>query len=202
MTRFNNRSAALAAVFALSLAACSQAPDSPPPAQGEADVETSAAPATAQPDPAPTLGDAPGALLGAEGLGPHRVGSPVATGGASPPQLVHADNPSCHMYRDPNLPGVFIMTDGEGVIRRISVLEPSTVKTAAGIGVGAKEPAVRAAYPAMRKERSEYTAPPGGILYSAADGKPGLRFDVDQEGTVREMSGGTPPYLAFSEGCA
>lgn len=187
---------ALLAVFLA--AACAQSEEGSAGREQAVDPAPPAARATeSQPDPAPS----PGVLtLGAAGFGPFAVGQPVAQVG---PSLREAERigEDCRLFSDPGLPGVWVMTDGAGTIQRVSVAGPSTIETAEGIAVGATDAAVRSSYPALRREPHEYTVG-GANLYTAPSGRAGLRFEMDGDGRVSEMSGGAPPFLGYAEGCA
>jgi hypothetical protein len=198
------------AIAALALAAaCAREPAEPTVDAGETTNVAAAGPevAATKPGDAPPPSVAPGQTspipsLTEAGFGPHVVGNKIALVGPAPPVEEPRISDECHMYRDPNLPGVWIMTDGEDVVQRVAVLAPSTLETGAGIGIGAGEAAVRAAYPGLRAEPNEHAEAPAKDLYTAPPGEAGLRFDIDGEGKVVEMSGGAPPFLGYSEGCA
>ena len=151
-----------------------------------------------EPGPAPSPG-AP--TLTAAGFGPFTVGQPIAMAGPAPPREADRISEDCRLFSDPNLPGVWAMTDGAGVVRRVSVAGPSPIETPEGVGVGATEASVRAAYPSLRREPHEYTVG-GDNLYTAAPGAAGLRFELGEDRRVTEMHGGSPPFLGYSEGCA
>lgn len=178
----------------LLVAACSQQAESP--VAPEPGVTTAAE--TPAPGPAPSPGVP---ALSAAGFGPHTVGQPIALTGPAPPREADRISEDCRLFSDPNLPGVWVMTDGAGVVRRVSVGAPSTLETAQGIGVGASEAAVRAAYPGIRREPHEYTIG-GDNLYTRAVGQADLRFELGEDRRVTEMHGGAPPFLSYSEGCA
>lgn len=175
-------------------AACSQPAESPVAPEPDATVAAE----TPAPGPAQSAGVA---ALAASGLGPYMVGQPIALGGPAPPREADRISEDCRLFSDPDLPGVWVMTDGAGVVQRVSVGPPSTAETARGIGVGASEAALRAAYPDLRREPHEY-AVGGDNLYAGAVGEPDLRFELGSDRRVSEMHGGAPPFLAYSEGCA
>ena len=183
----------------LALAACSQAPDTA--AEDEPAASPQAA-ASAAPTPAPAEAEPAFPPLTAAGFGPHTVGQPIALVGPAPPVEHTRISEDCRIYSDPNLPDVWIMTDGRGVVQRVSVGESSQLRTAKGIGVGATEAEVLRAYPGIRKEPHEYVAAPAGNFYTAPRGQPGLRFDTDAQRRVTEISGGAQPFLSYAEGCA
>ena len=140
--------------------------------------------------------------LTAAGFGPYLVGQKVPMNGPTPPQEMERIVEDCRLFTDDNLPGVWIMADGDNVVMRVSVSEPSTLETAAGIGIGASEAEVRAAYPAVRETPHEYVEAPGKNLFTASPDLPGLRFEIGGDGTVTQIHGGRPPFLGYIEGCA
>lgn len=89
-------------------------------------------------------------------------------------------------------------------MRRITIGKRSRVKLAEGIGFGASEAELRAAFPALREQPHQYVEPPGKYLTapSAADGNPALRFEVGSDGKVSLVHIGTMPVLGNVEGCA
>ncbi len=190
---------ATALVFAIAAAACSPAADTSAGANGSA-----AAPESATHNLEPTAGpsaqnlDAP--VLSATGFGPYEAGEHIDDQAA---RLNEAERTSedCRLFSDVALPGVWFMSDGAGIIQRISVGPPSAARAAGGIALGSDEAIVRAAYPAARIEPHEYTIG-GSNVYTATASSSGLRFELDSNGKVTEMHGGFQPFLSYSEGCA
>jgi len=92
----------------------------------------------------------------------------------------------------------------DGTVRRITVGERSDVELASGIGIGATEEQVRAAYPQFVEEPHKYVAAPGKYLTApdAAEGGPALRFEIDADRKVSLIHAGTMPVLGYIEGCA
>ena len=78
------------------------------------------------------------------------------------------------------------------------------MKLVEGLGVGAAEAEVRAAFPGFREERHEYVDPPAKYLTApnAASGDPALRFEIGADGKVGLIHVGTMPVLGYVEGCA
>ena len=190
-----------AAALLMLAAACSPEPEPEAPAdRADSAIDPAAPGEIAPPVPATARESVP--PLTESGYADFIVGRPIAV--ANPANLSEqpAVSEDCRMFRDRRFPDLWIMTNGKRVIQRVSAIGKSPLKTSAGIGLGASEAAVRAAYPGIRKERSDYVMPPGGILFTAADDRPGLRFDLDEQAKVVEISGGAPPFLGYSEGCA
>lgn len=200
------RTLPILSLCAFALAACSQQPASDTENPDSRDIP--AGTATAADPSAPPASTSPREVEGSvpsitpAGFAGYVVGNPIPMAGPDKPVEEMRISDSCRTYRDRGLPDTWIMTDGKGMVQRFVALGTSTLKTAAGIGLGATEAQVRAAYPGIRKEASDYVAAPGGTLYTAPDGQPGLRFDVDEKGRVIELSGGAQPFLGYSEGCA
>lgn len=189
-----------ATALLLCLAACSSEPsDSPDVAPGVANESAAAPP----PSPAPSAPAAPVAnVLTLDGLGALRIGLPVpANSGWAERGAQISDE--CRIVSAPDFPGVYAIVEG-GRVRRITVGERSDVKLVEGIGVGATEAEVRAAFPGFREERHEYVDPPGKYLTApnAPSGDPALRFEIGEDGKVSLVHVGTMPVLGYVEGCA
>lgn len=184
--------------IALTLAACGQqAEPAPEPERTEAVPSQRAAPT---PPPAPPLvppgEEADATPLTPAGFGPYVVGESLAAERQGElREVTPRASENCRLYRDPGLPGVEIMTDGE-VVTRVSVRSPSTIITGAGVHVGASEADIRAVYPELRRGSG------AGDLYTAGRGDDGLRFEIGRDGNVAAMHGGGEPALSQSEGCA
>lgn len=73
-----------------------------------------------------------------------------------------------------------------------------------GIGAGASEAQVRAAFPGFREEPHKYEDAPATYLTApgADTGGPALRFEIGQDGKVAAIHVGTMPELGYVEGCA
>lgn len=200
----------LAAMGALALAACSQAPHG----QTDADIaaaESAAAtddgaltaapgaPAAATGTPAPPAGG--GKVLALEGLGDLKVGEPVPKG-SSFAERGAQNGAECRIVRSADYPGVYAITQGEGgPVRRITVGGRSDVKLAEGIGVGASEAAVRAAYPGLNASPHKYVGAPAKYL-TQPGGDSRLRFEIGENGRVSLIHAGLMPQLGYVEGCA
>ena len=88
-------------------------------------------------------------------------------------------------------------------LSRISVGQPSKVKTPRGIGIGASADAVRRAYSGgLKIEPHHYEELPAEYLtYWTAPGKRGVRFETDRNRRVQTIHAGTAS-IQFVEGCA
>jgi hypothetical protein len=197
----------LSAALALCLAACSpesaSAPAAGPP------TENKAAPPTLAPAPAPAASpsapaEAPAApnVLTLEGLGTLRIGQPLPAGSSWRERGAQIPGP-CRTISSPDFPGVYAIVE-EGKVRRITLGGQSKVKLTQGIGTGASEAAVRAAFPAFREEPHKYVESPAKYLTApnAAGGDPALRFEIGRDGRVSMVHVGTMPVLGYVEGCA
>lgn len=186
--------------FALALAACTSepapAPDAPGNAANAAAPEPSA-PAPPAPSPAPDAN-----TLTLEGLGALRIGEPVPAGSTWAERGAQASD-ACRTITSPDHPGVYAIVEGDRV-RRITLGQRSSVRLIEGIGVGAGEAEVRAAFPGFREEPHKYVDAPAKYLTApnAASGDPALRFETDAEGRVSLIHVGTMPVLGYVEGCS
>ncbi len=189
--------------LALTLAACSPEPplatNATAPAPGPVATNTTPpAPAPA----APTAPQAPANILTLEGLGPLRIGQPVpANSGWAERGAQISDE--CRLVSNPDVPGVHAIVE-EGRVRRITLGQRSNIRLAEGIGVGAPEAEIRAAFAGFREEPHQYVEAPGKYLTApnAASGDAALRFEINAEGRVSLIHVGTMPVLGYVEGCA
>ena len=176
------------AALAVTLAACSPAPQTAP------EQKAAAAPAAAPAVPAPAN------VLGLEGLGDLRLGqAPPATWSERGAQV----SDECRTVTSPDHPGVYaIVTDGK--VQRVTVGQRSDVKLAEGIGVGATENQVRQWFGGFRDEPHKYEDKPAKYLTApnAGSGAPALRFEIGANGKVSLIHVGLAPVLEYVEGCA
>ncbi len=209
MTGFRaaRRSSTLSAALALCLAACSPEPaGAPGAARSTANKAAPATPAPAPPPPPPpsSPAEAPAHpdVLTLEGLGTLRIGQPVPAGSTWSERGAQIPGP-CRTISSPDFPGVYAIVE-EGEVRRVTVGGQSDVELPQGIGIGASESEVRAAFPGFLEEPQKYVGSPAKYLTApdAAGGNPALRFEIDQEGRVGLMHVGTMPVLGYVEGCA
>lgn len=200
------RPALLLAAAAWSLAACSGAATDESGATAtqsaaattddRALADAAAAPAT--PAATPT---ASGGVLALEGLGDLVIGEPVPAGSSFAERGAQIGD-TCRTVSSPQFPGVYAITEGKGgPVRRITVGGRSTVKLAEGIGVGATEQEVRAAFPGFRSTPHKYFSAPGRYLTQPGS-DPRLRFEIGTDAKVSLIHAGLMPELGYVEGCA
>ena len=201
----------LATAGAFALAGCTQSSDDRTDAEIAAEesaaattddsamTQTPAAPPAATATPAPATG---GRTLALEGLGDLVIGRPVPPGSSFAARGAQVPGSTCKTVSSPAYPGVYAMIEGEGgPVRRITVGQGSDVKLVEGIGVGATERAVAAAFPGFRSSPHKYVAAPGKYLTQPGN-DPRLRFEIGQDGRVSLIHVGLTPQLGYVEGCA
>ena len=185
----------------LTLAACSSEPSADrgtaAGAPVAADAEPPETPQAKRPAPA-----AAATMLTLEGLGPLRIGQPVpaASGWAERGAQISDE---CRTVGAPAFPGVYAIVE-QGKVGRITLGRNSAVMLAEGIGLGAPEAEVRAAFPGFHAEPHKYSDPPARYLTApdAERGGPALRFEIGPDGRVALIHAGTMPVLGYVEGCA
>jgi len=152
-------------------------------------------------------------LLTPERLGPVRIGASVeeAAGALGVPLLPRTadQSPQCWITgrADGRDPGVaYLVVNGQ--IRRIDVFDAGDaserVTSAAGIGPGTPEAAVRRAYGAQVRDMPHpYTGADGGhyLVLDAPGGRAGMIFETFG-GRVTHMRAGLRPELDYVEGCS
>lgn len=188
-----------ASALALCLAACSPEPADAPANDAAPKAEAPEPPAPAPPAPPP----APAAdVLTLEGLGALKIGqlAPAESGWAE--RGAQASD-ECRIVTSPDFPGIYAIAEG-GRVRRITIGERSDVKLVEGIGVGATEAEVRAAFPGFREAPHKYVDAPAKYLTApnAESGDPALRFEIGADGRVTLVHVGTMPVLGYVEACS
>ena len=195
-----------AAAVVLCLAACSPEPAGPSGNAEALPAETNGpAPASPGPAPQPTRPGPPtpaADVLTLEGLGALRIGQAVPAGSGWAERGAQISD-ECRLISSPDFPGVYAIVEG-GRVRRITVGQRSDVKLIEGIGVGASEGEVRAAFAGFREEPHEYVEAPGKYhtAPNAPSGDPALRFEIGADRRVSLIHVGTMPVLGYVEGCA
>ena len=191
-------------------AACSPEPSAAPAASNQAapPTSTAAAPSPAPPPPPPAAAATPAAappaanVLTPAGLGALRIGQAVPAGSGWAERFAQIPG-GCRTVSSPDVPGAHAIVQ-DGKVRRITLGERSEIKLAEGIGVGASEAQVRAAFPDFREEPHKYVDAPAKYLTApdAAAGAPALRFEIGADRRVSLIHAGTMPVLGYVEGCA
>lgn len=187
-----------AATALLALAACSKPAPEPSATPSEAPAPATEPSASAEPAPAPE----PSPTLTAATFDGLEFGQPVPkTSGWKLDGEQASDE--CLTYASAKHANVYAMIEG-GKLQRFTVMEGSDFKLPTGLGIGSTEAAVRKAYPGFIEEPHTYSAPPAKTLTSpdAKDGKPGLRFEIDEQRKVQMIHMGLRPALEYVEGCA
>lgn len=196
----------LAATAILScLAACSPEPAAEPGPESNMVNQSgppAAEPAPAASPPAPAEAEPADDILTLEGLGALRIGQkvPAGSGWAERGAQISDD---CRTIGSPDFPGVYAIVE-DGKVRRITIGSGSAVRLVEGIGVGASEAEVRAAFAGFREEPHKYSESPAKYLTApnAASGDPALRFEIGADRKVSLVHVGTKPVLFYVEGCA
>jgi hypothetical protein len=140
-------------------------------------------------------------------LGPARVGQPLAAFAAALGRRPAAAAPGegdtgCWVRALVGLPGVTLMTldSADGAVRRVDVHDTSSIRTAAGVGVGSTEDQVKAAYPGARVEPHKYVD--GAHYLTVADGAHGLVFETDAKKVVTTYRFGESDPISWVESCS
>lgn len=196
-----------AAASLLLLAGC----NAPEPAETSA-PEAPAAPAAPAVDPN---------ALTAGGFGPLRIGMTTAEveaalGPDSDPAAVGSAQPEvCDQWRPERAPEGLMVMIQDGVLTRISVAAPSTLKTDRGFGVGDSAGAIKAAYGAQAvSEPHKYSPAPAEDIFIWTSGGPstpnvyvqdpaarGVRYEIGGDGRVGIIHIGGPA-IQMVEGCS
>lgn len=192
------------AALLLGLAACSPEPsNAPDAAPGTSNDSAVAPPPSPAPSPSAPADMPPAAnILTLDGLGALRIGQEVPADGGWTERGAQISD-ACRTVSSPDFPGVHAIVE-DGRVRRVTIGRRSDVKLIEGIGVGATEAEVRAAFPGFREAPHEYGGPPAKYLTApnAGGGDPALRFEIGGDGRVGLIHAGTMPVLGYVEGCA
>lgn len=201
-------------IAALALAGCSAREDTSAAATTAGKRKSAAAPTgesalaglpTASPvatgTRAPDNSDASRRALTLDGLGDLVVGKPAPADSSFGEHGAQIGE-DCRLVSSPAFPGVYAITRGKGgPVRRITVSEGSDVRLAEGVGAGASEREVLAAFPGFRASAHKYVGAPGKYLTQPGSA-PRLRFEIDETGRVAHIHVGLMPELGYVEGCA
>lgn len=188
-------------LLTLIAAACGQPPQD--------DQTGTSPPANAQAAPAPPA-DPPrpeqppvASVLTLIGLGDIVIGAPPRMTGPGALTEDHVQlSAECRTLSSPEHPDVYVMTDGK-LVTRITLMRDTKVRTEKGIVPGASEAEVRAAYSPLAERGHDYGAAPAkNLVWGGKGGKPGLRFEIGNDGRVTMVHAGVQPMLGYSEGCA
>lgn len=200
--RIGRLAPALAPVLALSLlAACSSQEAERDGAPESSDMaQAPQASATQMSGDLPRPSDAGPRTLQLEGLGDLAIGEPVPSGSSFASRGAQIPGSDCTTVSSPDYPGVYAMVIGDEV-RRITVGGQSDVTLIEGIGVGASEADVLAAFPSFAQTPHKYIDAPGKYLTQPGN-EPRLRFEIGGDGKVGLIHVGTMPELGYVEGCA
>ncbi|OBX18033.1 hypothetical protein A9995_13930 [Erythrobacter sp. QSSC1-22B] len=189
---------ALLLPLALAVTACS--PEAEEPVADETTVAT-AEPAALEPAATPEpAASADANTLTLAGLGDLRIGEPVPAGSSFASRGAQIPGTTCRTVSSPDFPGVHAMTVDDEV-RRITLSDESEVALVEGIGVGATEAEVRAAFPGFEESPHQYLAAPGKYLTQPGE-DPRLHFEIAADETVSLIHVGALPELIWVEGCA
>lgn len=208
----------LAAASAAGLCACGGAGSSAASASASAPVATAPAPVSTAPASAPALSAT--AVLTPEGWGSIRVAMSeaqalAALGDGWRPDEGSGEPTACHFLRSGAESPVVLMVEN-GRVSRITVQQTAAVaatpRTERGVGLGATEAEVRAAYTGVREEPDRYdpnaksiywwsVGAPTGDEYVQNEMARGLRFELGQDGRVTAIHAGGPS-IQLAEGCS
>jgi hypothetical protein len=186
----------------------------PDPPEQPAPVPPPASSTTAAPTPTVVAADpdslGPDDRVGLDGIGPVRVGMSLEEASAAAGQPVvevpgsgaGIDPAACYFAApESGEPKVSFMVV-DGAIGRVDVAEGSTVLTISGVGVGAPESAVVAAYgDRIVVEPHPYDEAGHNLRYVPDDPSRSLVFETDGATVLRYRSGLAEP-VGFIEGCA
>ncbi len=114
---------------------------------------------------------------------------------------------SCRIFTSPRLNHVYAIVENGRIMRLTAFHRPgsgsATIRTDRGIGVGATEAEVRAAYTPLREQPHHYVeAPAKDLFFGGSEREPGLRFEMGNDGRVTAIHAGLMPVLGYVESCS
>ena len=151
--------------------------------------------------------DTPRPYLTPDGWGPVRIGMSRAEveavmGTPLEGEAINDEYSCIEMTPADSDLGVWFMFE-EHKLSRISIAEPSKVRTPRGIGIGASATAVRRAYGGGLKAEPHFYAglPSEYLTFWTIPGKRGVRFETDSKRRVQAIHAGGHS-IQYVEGCA
>ena len=150
----------------------------------------------------PALGTPSGNVLALEGFCDLRIGQLVPASSNWTERGAQTSD-ACRTISSPDYPGVYAIIE-QGMVRRITAGQNSSVRLSENIGVGSTEKEVLKSFPGFRAEPHKYVASPAKYLTApnAASGDSALRFEIGADGRVNLIHVGMMPVLGYVEGCA
>ena len=143
-----------------------------------------------------------------EGYGPVRIGMTEAearqvlgTQGVVPAVGGPGDVDSCHFLSVGAQPPVLLYMVEQGKVTRVTIRAGSPATTDKGLGIGATEAQVRAAYPNIETQPHKYVEGGKDLFAWTEKDKRGVRYELDPQGKVTHIHAGDRT-IAYVEGCA
>lgn len=189
------RSMAVLVACGLATTACEAPERAEPPAAPPSSAPAAAAPA-AEPATPP--------MLTAEGWGPLKVGMAEAAASEALGGAVSSDeSPACRHLTPKQGPEGLLVMIRDGRVARVTLHGSGPVRTDRGLGLGASEIQVRAAYPdGLEAEPHHYLGLPAKYLtWWSRTGERGVRYETNAEGVVTEIHAGDDS-IRLVEGCS
>ncbi|HZZ69224.1 MAG TPA: hypothetical protein VFE18_13710 [Phenylobacterium sp.] len=118
------------------------------------------------------------------------------------PKSLGADSVDCRQDEMPSQEGLSVMAQ-RGIVTRISIEAPNSLVTDRGLGIGATEDEVKAAYGSSLKiQTAPYLAEPAHeLVFWTTAGKRGVRYDTNAAGAVEAIHVGDRS-ITLIEGCS
>ncbi len=148
----------------------------------------------------------PAWVLGVDGLGPVKIGMTRAQVAKVLKARLHGaaiESDDICVEKDTNeYPGVHFMFEDKR-LTRISVGQPSRIKTARGIGAKASAAQIKRAYgPRLKAEKNRYHQAPAQLLiYWTVPGTRGISFETGTDRRAYAIHAGHES-ITYAEGCA